>query len=71
MIDGTWEDFVEAARECVDGLDDLPERAGDFADSVREKLESMMGWAEEHKVATAAMWTALRNMEAGADRWGR
>ena len=66
-----WSAFLADAKTLLDGLDDLPDRAEDFADSVRTKLWGMMEWAEEARHVTPAMEEALENMEAGVRRWQR
>jgi hypothetical protein len=66
-----WEEFIEEGESLLTRLDDLPDRAADFADSVREKVEGMVGWAREHEQATDRMWGALENMSDGVRRWER
>jgi len=69
--DPSWEEFVEDAEKLLDGLDDLPERAEDFAEGVRERLEGMIEWARDNEHATEKMWSALYNMQDGVARWQR
>jgi len=69
--DDDWEHFIEDAEKLIDTLDDLPERAEDFADGVREKLESMVEWARENAHVTEKMWNALYRMQDGVARWQR
>lgn len=64
-----WEAFVSNAEELCARLDELPERAADFADGVRERLEGMIEWAREHERVTERMVTALDNMANGVARW--
>lgn len=66
-----WEEFVAEATDLLGTLDDLPERASDFAEGVREKLTGMIEWATDKEHVTPAMQTALENMEAGVSRWER
>ncbi len=66
-----WEEFVGEAQDLLARLDDLPERAEDFADGVRERLEGMIEWAKEKEHVTEAMQSALGNMESGVARWER
>lgn len=68
------EDFGEALDFCdelLTDLDELPERAEDFRDSVREKVESIRDWVEEHETITERQAEALRNIRAGVDKWLR
>jgi len=69
--DEEWEEFVGEATDLLSELDDMPEQASDFADSVGEKVQGMIEWAREHKHVTQAMQAALANMADGAARWRR
>lgn len=64
-----WESRLEQCQELLDMLDDLPDRAADFAESVREKTQSIAEWIEENEHVTAAQCEALDNMQSGAERW--
>lgn len=64
-----WEDFLERANTLLSDVDDLPERAEEFAEGVREKTSGMVTWAEENKHVTDKMEIALSNMQDGAGRW--
>lgn len=64
-----WEDWLSTIRGAISMADDLPERAEDFADSVKEKLESIEVWVEENKHITDSQQNAVANMEAGIGRW--
>lgn len=66
-----WEDFVADAESLLCDLDDLPSRASGFADSVREKTEGMVAWAQSEEHVTERMREALDNMAAGVARWMR
>jgi hypothetical protein len=50
-------------------IEDLPERAEDFAASLNEKMHSICQWVEANEHATESQITALENMIAGAERW--
>lgn len=67
--DDSGAQFIEDAETLLGQLDDLPERAADFAEGVREKLEDMIEWARDNDHATDKMWQALNNMRDGAMRW--
>ena len=66
-----WQPFVEGCDECLDDLVLIPyfARAQVFADSVREKVEGMRDWAEEHEHVTETMEVALANMQEGVNNW--
>lgn len=64
-----WEDWLSTIRGAISDAGDLPERAEDFADSVKEKLGSIEAWVEEKKHITDAQQSAVANMEAGIGRW--
>ena len=66
-----WEEFVGEGQDLLSALDDLPERAEDFAASAREKLEGMIEWAKEHRHVTERMQSALSGISGGIDRWER
>jgi len=67
----SYEEAMELADDILSDLDDIPERGEEFADSVREKVESMRIWIEENEKVTPLMIVALENMRQGVDRWLR
>jgi hypothetical protein len=69
--DDSWEHFIEDAEKLLGELDDLPERAEDFADGVRECLEGMVEWARENEHVTEKMWNALYRTQDGVAKWQR
>jgi hypothetical protein len=64
-----WEDALADAENLLRKLDDLPERAEEFAVSVQATLESMAGWIEEHEHVTEKQNAALDNIDDAIDRW--
>lgn len=66
-----WRGFLRRAQEVLSDLDELPERAEDFAESVREKIEDMRSWVEERERVTQRQEDALANMAEGVRRWQR
>jgi len=60
--------FTRACAEVLELLQDLPERAEDFADSATETVLGMLETAEGGKI-TARMRDALANTRAAAERW--
>lgn len=65
----SWEDFVEQCEQVLLDVDDIPERGESFAEAVREKIESMKEWAEEHEAVTEKMVKALEGMAGGVAKW--
>lgn len=63
------QEAIEFCKELLSDLEDLPERAEEFVDSVTEKVTSMMEWIEENEHVTDKMQDSLRNMRRGCDRW--
>ena len=66
-----WSVALEEIDTAESMLDDLPERAEDFADGVRETLSSMRGWIEENSHVTPGMESAISNITAGIEKWQR
>jgi len=66
-----WEEAHAQAQELLELLDQLPDAAEEFAESVREKTEGILVWIEESEHVTDAQETALENMFLGAEKWLR
>jgi hypothetical protein len=66
-----WQDALKQCDTIIELLDDVPAEGEDFADSVREKTESIRDWIERNKEVTSKQQQALDNMQAGAERWQR
>jgi uncharacterized 2Fe-2S/4Fe-4S cluster protein (DUF4445 family) len=64
-----YEEAIEYGEDILSALDDLPDRAENFAESVREKVESMVSWMVKNQKVTEKMITALQNIRGGVDRW--
>lgn len=60
---------LELAQFILDHADDLPDRAEEFAESVREKAASMKEWIQAHNRVTNMQFQALENMQAGVEKW--
>jgi hypothetical protein len=65
------EEALALADGILGDLDSIPDQGEDFRESVREKVEGMREWIEEHMQVTAKMVVALENMRAGVNRWMR
>ena len=63
------DEAISLCDEILKKIDELPERAEDFGDSVKTKVEDMQIWIEEHNTVTAAQAKALENMNAGVYKW--
>lgn len=64
-----WAHRMDQCEEILAAIDDLPERAADFAASVKEKVESIRDWIEAQETVTSAQCAALDNMERGVHAW--
>lgn len=68
----TAEEATDLATEILDVMvPDLPERAEDFADSVKERAEGIRDWIIEHNHVTPAQVSALENMREACVKWMR
>lgn len=65
------DEAVEQCDNILELIEELPERAEEFGDSVREKVESMKAWIVEHDHVTEAQQQSLTNMESAVLRWIR
>ena len=64
-----WEDVVEFCEGILSDVDELPERAGDFAESVRDRVEGIKEFIEENRRFTQNQYDALANMHNGVHKW--
>jgi len=64
-----WAHRLDQCDEILSAIDDLPDRAADFAASVQEKVESIRDWIEAQETVTSAQCAALDNMERGVHAW--
>ena len=65
------EETIAWCESIIDLIDELPERAYEFAESVGEKVRSIMETIEESGRVTEGQITALENIESGVSRWFR
>jgi hypothetical protein len=63
------EEAVAIADEALELIDDLPDAAYDFGESVKEKIESIRSTIIERDRVTDKQFSALENMKAGIERW--
>lgn len=64
-----WEDALALCATVLDILPDLPERADDFRESVKEKVESIADWIADREHVTDEQVKALQNMKHGCEAW--
>jgi hypothetical protein len=67
-------DVLDIFKQCNRILymcDQVPERGEDFAGSVRERVESIKEYVEEHDSISPGQQQALDSMEDGVARWLR
>lgn len=65
----TPDEFIEEANMVIENTYDVPSRGQGFAESVREKLESMVETVERTDTVTLGQIRAMRNMGAGVEKW--
>ena len=66
-----WEEALELCEEIQDLLEELPDRAEDFGQSIGEKVSDMTQWIEENERVTPRQVNALENMRSGCEKWIR
>jgi hypothetical protein len=64
-----WKAFAREARDLLADMEDPPPGGEDYFQSVQEKVEGMLEWAEEKEHVTDKMETALENMARGIHAW--
>ena len=65
----TWEEALYALEILLDDLDEVPEAGEDFAESVREKAESMKDWIEENEHVTERQLETIENWQVAVSKW--
>lgn len=63
------DDAIGFADDILSMIDELPDRAYDFGESIREKVEGIKQTIEERQCVTHGQWEALDNMKGGVERW--
>ena len=69
--DCDWQGFIMECTAVLLDVEELPERAEEFADSVTEKVTSMQTFAEINQHVTDQQREAAENMGAAVKRWLR
>ncbi len=65
----TWEDITDWLDGVLSKIEDLPERAADFQESVREKVSSIAEQVQERDFITKQQMFAVENIEDAVDKW--
>lgn len=61
-------EMIELCNKILENINELPEKAEDFADSFREKVEFIRDWIIENEMVTDHQHEALLNIEAGVSK---
>lgn len=64
-----WRLRLDQCDEIMDLLDELPERAEEFATSAMETVQDIAAWIQENRAITPRQCAALDNIQSGAERW--
>lgn len=67
--DCDWEGALDEIDEALDDINELPDRAADFAESVEEKLRGIDQWITNASHVTDAQMEAIENIRDGIDKW--
>ena len=62
-------EIIEFCDRILESVEELPERAAEFAESVTEKVGSIKSFALAHDRVSSAQENALENMNEGVQRW--
>jgi len=60
---------LELGRDILIDMEDMPDKAAEFVESVTAKVKSMLEHVEKYGNASDKMVTALENMRYGQLRW--
>lgn len=60
---------LDICKEISNMVEQLPEQAEDFGQSVESKMLSIRDWIEKNDHATDKQVNALENMHAGLKKW--
>lgn len=64
-----WEVAMGQIDELHSMLDDLPEAAGEFAESVLEQSSLVAKWVEENEAVSPKQLKAIQNWTSGVEGW--
>lgn len=65
------EEAIVLCNEILDLLEDMPEAAEEFKDSVEQKVLDMHDWIDKHNHVTDKQMAALENMKGAVEKWIR
>lgn len=63
------EEGIKLCNEILDLIEELPESAEEFKDSVQTKVLDIHQWIDSRNHVTEAQMSALENMLAGVEKW--
>lgn len=70
MCDGCgWRVTLEDIEDALTSVEELPDRAEEFANSVDEKLRSMHEWITKNEHTTEPQQNAVDNMASAIRKW--
>ena len=64
-----WEDALELCEGIIEKIDELPDRAQEFGESVGEKIRSISETIEQQERVSDRQLAAIQNMGRGVDKW--
>ena len=64
-----WQRALEDIESALEDAEGIPDEGEEFANGVRENLESIHAWVEEQNHVTPAQVVAIGNMSQGIGRW--
>ena len=62
-------EVVEFCESLLEKIEELPDEAEDFSDSVRRRVEGILEWVEDKQTFTQNQRRALYNIDDGVERW--
>ena len=69
ITSGEAREAFELATGILADLEELPEEANEFAESVGERVRSIRSYVEKFDRVSSKQMAALQNMRGGVDRW--
>lgn len=64
-----WKNALDLCETLLQDLDDLPERAEEWAENCDETVRGIQEWIEDNEHVTPKQFETLRKIEASVARW--